>query len=55
MGPQKFMTYFWAPSLVNAGTLNSYITSKGYLDFVTLPGNPTGTLSPYTGVWVNRP
>ncbi len=47
--------YFWAPGLVNAGTLQRYITSKEYLDFSTLPGNPAGTLSPHTGVWVNRP
>jgi hypothetical protein len=47
--------YFWAPSLVNSGTLGSYITGKGYLDFGILPGNPTGTISPQTGVWVNRP
>jgi hypothetical protein len=47
--------YFWAPSLVNAGTLDSYITSKGYLDFTSIPNTPTGTLSPDTGVWVNRP
>jgi hypothetical protein len=47
--------YFWAPGLVNAGTLQRYITSKEYLDFSTLPGNPAGTLPPHTGVWVNRP
>jgi hypothetical protein len=47
--------YFWAPDLVNVGTLHSYITNNGYLDFSALPGNPAGTLSPYTGIWVNRP
>ena len=47
--------YFWAPSLVNSGTLASYITSKGYLDTATLPTTPTGNLSPTTGFWVNRP
>ena len=41
--------YFFAPSLVNAGTQASYIASKGYLDF------GTKTLSPTTGFWVNRP
>jgi hypothetical protein len=47
--------YFWAPSMVNAGTLSTYIQSKGYLDFTTIPNPPVGTLSPNTGVWVNRP
>lgn len=47
--------YFWAPSLVNAGTLNSYVSSKGYLDFSNLPSTPAGTISPGTGFWVNRP
>jgi phosphodiesterase/alkaline phosphatase D-like protein len=47
--------YFWAPSLANAGTLQTYITSKGYLDFALIPGTPLGTLSATTGVWVNRP
>ena len=41
--------YFFAPSLVNAGTQASYIASKGYLDF------GTKTLTPTTGFWVNRP
>jgi hypothetical protein len=47
--------YFWAPSLVNAGSLNTYTTSKGYLDFTAIANSPTGTLSPNTGAWVNRP
>lgn len=48
--------YFLAPSLMNAGSLQSYGVTKGYLDFTTIPGAPTnGVLSPYTGVWVNRP
>ncbi len=47
--------YFWAPSLVNTKTLQSYTTSKDYLDFTTIPNLPMGTLSPYTGIWVNRP
>ncbi len=41
--------YFFAPSLVNAGTQANYITSKGYLDF------GTKTLTPTTGFWVNHP
>ena len=41
--------YFFAPSLVNAGTQSHYITSKGYLDF------GTKTLTPTTGFWVNKP
>lgn len=47
--------YFWAPSLVNSNQLQSYIQSKGYLDFTAIANTPTGTLSPHTGVWVNRP
>jgi len=47
--------YFWAPSLINNGTLGSYLSSKGYLDFNTLPGTPAGTISPTTGFWVNMP
>jgi hypothetical protein len=51
--------YFWAPHLVNSGGLTTYLASKGYLDFATLPGTPTGTpqgtLSPTMGVWVNLP
>jgi hypothetical protein len=43
--------YFYAPSLVNAGTQASYISSKGYLDFTTAGK----TLSPTTGFWVNHP
>jgi hypothetical protein len=41
--------YFYAPSLDSAGTLSSYIGSKGYLNFGTM------TLSPTTGFWVNKP
>ncbi len=41
--------YFYAPSLVNAGTQANYIASKSYLDF------GTKTLTPTTGFWVNRP
>ena len=41
--------YFFAPSLVNAGTQASYIASKGYLDF------GAKTLTPTTGFWVNHP
>lgn len=40
---------FFAPSLVNNGTLNNYITTKGYLPF------GTKALSPSTGFWVNIP
>ena len=47
--------YFWAPSLVNNGSLSSYISSKNYLDSATMPSTPTGTLSPTTGFWVNMP
>jgi hypothetical protein len=47
--------YFWAPNLVNNAGLAAYLTSKGYLDFGTRPGTPTGTLSPTTGVWANLP
>lgn len=43
--------YFYAPSLVNAGTQSSYINSKTYLDFTTLGK----TLTPTTGFWVNHP
>ena len=53
--PKTTRWYFWAPDRVNAGTLQSYSTNNGYLDFSALPGSPTGTLAPYTGVWVNRP
>jgi len=41
--------YFYAPSLDNAGTLSSYITSKGYLDF------GAKALDPTMGFWVNKP
>lgn len=47
--------YFWAPSLVNSGGLTSYLGSRNYLDFSTLPGTPAGTLSSTTGFWVNMP
>jgi hypothetical protein len=46
--------YFWAPSLA-AGTLQNYLTTKGYLDFATMPGTTQGTLTPSTGFWVNMP
>lgn len=39
--------YFYAPSLVTNGTLDSYITSKGYKNF-TVP------LADGLGFWVNR-
>jgi hypothetical protein len=41
--------YFYAPSLDAAGTLGTYITSKGYLPF------GEKTLTPTTGFWVNHP
>lgn len=47
--------YFWAPHLVNNGGLATYLANKNYLDFATLPTNPTGTLSPVTGFWVSMP
>lgn len=47
--PVKMKWYFYAPSLDSAGTLSSYITSKGYLNFGTT------TLGPTTGFWVNKP
>ena len=47
--------YFWAPNLFYSGGLTAYLTSKGYLDFTTMPTVPLGTLSPGTGFWVNRP
>jgi len=49
--------YFYAPGLEAQGgtSLSEYIGSHGYLDFATLPTTPTGTLSPTTGFWVNRP
>ena len=43
--------YFWAPNLENAGTLQSYVTGKGYLDFTTI----NKTLAPGMGFWVNTP
>ena len=43
--------YFYAPSLDNAGTLTSYITSKNYEDF-TAKGK---TLDQTTGFWVKHP
>ena len=42
--------FFYAPSLDSAGTLQSYIQSKGYLDFATFGK----TLRPGIGFWVNR-
>ena len=47
--------YFWAPALVNNGSLTSYIANKNYLDFTTLPTTPPGTLSPAMGFWINMP
>lgn len=47
--------YFWAPSLVNDGSLASYATKNGYLDFAAMPNAPAGTLAPTTGFWVNLP
>jgi len=47
--------YFYAPSLQASGGLAGYLSSKGYFDFATLPGTPTGTLTPTTGFWVNKP
>ena len=42
--------YFYAPSLDTSGSLSSYVTGKGYLDFTT-----TGkTLGQGVGFWVNR-
>ncbi len=41
--------YFYAPSLDNNGTLQTYITSKGYLDFASK------TLGRTTGFWGNHP
>jgi YD repeat-containing protein len=43
--------YFYAPSLDASGTLNNYITSKGYLDFT----QQNKTLGNGTGFWVNMP
>jgi hypothetical protein len=40
---------FFAPSLVTAGTLDAYVTGKGYQSF------GTKTLTPSTGFWVNKP
>jgi hypothetical protein len=40
---------FFAPSLVNNGTLSSYISSKNYLNFGTKP------LTATMGFWVNKP
>jgi hypothetical protein len=47
--------YFWNPALVNSGSLATYLSSKGYLDFATMAGSPAGSISPTTGVWVNMP
>ena len=45
----KLNWYFYAPSLDSAGTLSSYISSKGYLNF------GAKVLDPMTGFWVNKP
>jgi hypothetical protein len=42
--------YFYAPSLVNKGTLSSYISSKQYLGF-----GSAAKLTPSMGFWVNLP
>jgi hypothetical protein len=42
---------FYAPGLDNSGSLGSYITNKGYLDFGTLGK----TLDASAGFWVNHP
>ena len=41
--------YFYAPGLEAQGTLGTYISDKGYLDF------GTRVLDPVSGFWVNRP
>lgn len=63
---KKSAWYFWTPD-IKSDDLSSYLASKGYLDFRTMPSatgiNPSnqmpydfsGTLSPTTGFWVNRP
>ena len=43
--------YFYAPSLDANGSLSSYITSKGYLDFTTAGK----TLGQGVGFWINKP
>jgi hypothetical protein len=48
----KTSWYFWAPALVNNGGLAAYLTSKGYLDFASMP---SGKMSQSTGFWVNVP
>ncbi len=40
---------FYAPSLLNAGTLEGYISSKGYVSF------GSKALTPAMGFWVNKP
>ena len=40
--------YFYAPSLEADGSLPTYVTSKGYLDFGSM------SLLPSTGFWVNK-
>ncbi|MFZ4623456.1 MAG: hypothetical protein ACOYNF_04385 [Rhodoferax sp.] len=47
--------YFWSPSLYKSGGLTGYLASHNYLDFVTLPTTPTGTLAPASGFWVHLP
>ena len=42
--------YFYAPNLEANGSLSSYISSKGYLDF-----GSTRTLDGSSGFWVNKP
>jgi hypothetical protein len=43
--------YYYSPSLDANGGLSTYITSKGYLDFMT----SSKTLGPGVGFWVNKP
>lgn len=47
--------YFWSPSMVDDDTLASYIDSKNYLDFATMPTSQTGAMTPPMGFWVDMP
>ncbi len=48
--------YFWSPSMVDDDTLASYIESKNYLDFATMPTSQTGgSMTPSMGFWVDMP
>jgi hypothetical protein len=44
--------YFYSPDLDNKGTLASYISSKGYLDFNMMPVSQSNGFS---GFWINVP